>query len=68
MVVEVHPCLCASSLSVDALVCHFGQEGSRLFDFHEPWQGVFLSQPSPCYPQETKQSASSLLGHRRKLS
>jgi len=33
--VEVHPCLCTSSMSADSVVCHFGKEGSRLFHFSE---------------------------------
>jgi len=61
VVVEVHQFLCASSESVDSLLCHFGKEGSRPFDFPEPLLGVFLSQPSPCYAQETQHPASSLL-------
>jgi diaminopimelate epimerase len=32
---EVHPCLCASSMSVDILQCQFGKEGSCLCDFRE---------------------------------
>jgi hypothetical protein len=41
VVVAMHPCLCASSVSVDSLWCHFGKEGSYPCDFHEPLLGVF---------------------------
>jgi len=44
---EVHPCLCASSVSVDSLQWHFGKNGSRRYDFHKPSPGVVLSQHSP---------------------
>ena len=33
VVVEVHPCVCSSSEPADPLQCHFGNEGSRPFDF-----------------------------------
>jgi hypothetical protein len=46
VVVEVHMCLCACSVSGDSLRCHFGKEGTHLFDFHVPLPGVFLSQRS----------------------
>jgi hypothetical protein len=68
VLVEVHPCLCASSMSLDFLWCHFGKEGSRPFDFREPLPGVFRSQPSPCYARETQHPASSLLVLRREVS
>ena len=58
---EVHLCLCITSVTADYLLCHFGKEGSRLFDFHESLPGVFLSPPSPCYAQETQLLASPLL-------
>jgi hypothetical protein len=51
--VEVRRFHCASSVSADSLLCHFGMEGSSLFDFHKPLPGVFLSRPSPCGDQET---------------
>jgi len=60
IVVEVHACLCASSMSVDSLLCQFGKERSRLFNFHKPLLGVFLLQPSPCFTQEAQHPASSL--------
>jgi len=65
---EVHPCLCASSKSVDSLLWHLGKEDSRPIDFHEPLPGVFLSQPSLCYARESQQPASSLFGLRREVS
>jgi len=46
----------------------FGMEGSRTFGFDEALPGVFVSQPSPCYVQETQHPASSLLGPRRVVS
>jgi hypothetical protein len=66
--VEVHPCLCASSVSLDFLRCHLGKEGSRPFDFREPLPGFFRSQPSPCNVRETQHPTSSLLGLRREVS
>jgi len=60
VVVQVHPCLCASSESLDSLLCQFGKEDSHLFDFPEPLPGVFLSQPSPSYARETQYHATSL--------
>jgi hypothetical protein len=41
IMVEVHPCLCSSSMSVDCSRCHFGKEGSHPFDFREPLPGAF---------------------------
>jgi len=52
----VHLFLCASSVSADSLLCHFGQEGSSLSDLHEALPGVFPSQPSPFYGQETERN------------
>jgi len=62
------PVPCVSSMSVDSLRCQFGKEGSRTFGFDEALLGVFLSQPSPCYAQDTQHPASSLLGPRRVVS
>jgi len=62
VVVEVHPCLCVSSVTADSLLCHFGKEGSCPFDIYESLLGAFLSPPSPFYIQDTKFLASSLLG------
>jgi hypothetical protein len=62
LVVEAHLCLCASSVSVDFLVCHFAKEDSRLFDFRKPLPGVFQSQFSPCFARETQHPISSLHG------
>jgi hypothetical protein len=66
--VAVHLFLCLSSVSADSLQCHFGKEGSRTFGNDEALPGVFVSQPSPCYAQETQHPASSLLGPRRVVS
>jgi hypothetical protein len=68
VLVEVHPCHCASSVSLDFLRCHFGKEGRRPFDFREQLPGVFRSQPLPCYARKTQHPASSLLGLRREVS
>jgi hypothetical protein len=40
-VVEVHPCLCTSSVSENFLLCSLGMEGSRPFYLHEQLPGVF---------------------------
>jgi len=53
LLVELQPFLCAFSVFLDFLLCHFGKEGSRPFDFREPLPGVFRLQPSPCYARET---------------
>jgi hypothetical protein len=59
--VEVQRFVYASSVSADSLLCHFGMEGSCLFDCYELLPGVVLSQPSPFDDQETQLLASSLL-------
>jgi hypothetical protein len=61
IVVEVHLCLWVSNVSVDDLHCHFGKECSCPFDFRKPLPGVFPSQPTLYYAQETQYPASSLL-------
>jgi len=53
---------------MESLLCHFGKEDSRPFDFCEPMPGVFLLQPSPCYARETQHPASSILELRRVVS
>jgi hypothetical protein len=68
VLVEVRWFLCASSVSTDSLLCHFGMEGSRLFDFYKPLPGVFLSQPSSFDDQETQLLVSSLFGLRCEVS
>ena len=65
---EVHLFLCVSSVSADSLRCHFGKEGSRAFGYDEALPGVFVSQPSPFYAQETQHPTCSLLGPRRLVS
>ena len=42
VVEEVHLCHCASSESVDSLLCQFGKEESHPFDFPEQMPGVCL--------------------------
>jgi hypothetical protein len=59
VLVEVHRILCTSSMSADSLLCNFGMEGGRLFDFDGPLPGVFLSQPLLICTQETQLLASS---------
>jgi hypothetical protein len=51
-VVEVHPCLCASSVSEDFLLCNLGMEGSHPFDFHEQLPGVFERSPHFITPRK----------------
>jgi len=68
VVVELHPCHYDSSVTVASFQYHFGNEGSRLFDFHESLPGFSLWPPSLCYAQETPVHASSLLGLRREVS
>jgi hypothetical protein len=65
--VEVHPCLCTSSLSLDYLRCDWGKEGSCPLDLQEPLPGIFRSPPSPCYAWETQCRSSFLLLLRSKF-
>jgi len=58
--VEVHPCLCVSSVSGDSVLCDFGKEGSRPSDFPEAWPGVVPTQPLYFYGKPTQLPASSL--------
>jgi hypothetical protein len=64
----MHLFLCVSSVSADSLRGHFGKEGSRTFGYDEALPGVFVSQSSPFYAQETQHPVSSLLGPRRVVS
>jgi len=66
-VVEVHLCLCVSSVTADSLLCHFGKQGNHSFDFHYSMPNVFILPPSPLYAQETQLRASSLLGLRHEV-
>jgi len=66
--VKVHLFLCICSMSADSLWCHFGKEGSRTCGFDEAYPGVFLSQPSPFFAQETQHPTFSLLGPGREDS
>jgi hypothetical protein len=65
---EVHPLRGPASVSVDFKWCHYGKEGSRPCDFHEPLLGVFRSEPSPWDARETQQPASSLPGLQFEVS
>jgi hypothetical protein len=44
---EVHLCLCTSSMTAESVLLYFGKEGGHTFDFHKSLPGVFLSPPSP---------------------
>jgi hypothetical protein len=66
--VEVHLLLWVCSMSVDSLRSHFRKEGSRKCGFVEALRGLFVSQLSPCYGQETQYHASSLLRPRPVVS
>jgi len=68
VMVEVHPCLCVSSVTTDYLLCHFDKEGRCPFDFHESLLGVFLSPLSPFDAQGTQLLASSLPRLQREVS
>jgi hypothetical protein len=68
VLMKVRLFLCASSVFADTLICHFGMEGSRLFDLYKPFPGISLSQPSPVDDQVTQLLAFSLLGLWRKVS
>ena len=65
---EVRLFLCTSSGSPDSMLYHFGMETRWPYDFCNPLQGVYPSQPSPSDAQETPLLASSLLGLARKVS
>jgi hypothetical protein len=65
--VEAHPFLHSSSVSVDSVLCHFGNESSCPSDFHKPLPGVFLSQSSNFYTQETQHLSSSLFRLRHSI-
>jgi len=62
VLVEVPWFLCASSVSADSLLCHFGMEDSRQYDFYKPWPGVFRTQASPFDTRRTQCLSSSRLG------
>jgi len=65
VLVEVHLCLWASSMSVDSLLCHFNKEGYHPVHCDKPLPGVFLSQQLPVSAQATQHPASSFLGLQR---
>jgi len=67
VLVEVRWLRWASSVSAVSLLCHVCMEGSRPYDFYKPLQGVFPSQPTPFYLQETQLLASSLLRLRHEV-
>jgi hypothetical protein len=68
VLVEVRQFFCASSVSVDSLLYHIRMERSQPYELNKPLPGVFPSQPSPSYAQETKLLASSLLRLRWDVS
>jgi len=68
VVVEIHLCLCISSVAADSVLGHFDNEGSSLCDIHESLPGVFLSPSSHFYDQETQLLACSLLEQWYKIS
>jgi len=66
--VEVQAFVCASSMSADVLLCHFGKEGNRQCGFRKAYPGDFPSQSSTFYAQDTQCPTSSLLRHRGEVS
>jgi hypothetical protein len=58
---EEHPYFFASSLCGYSTLWHFATEDTRLCGSDESSLGVFPSQPSPFYAQETQLPSSSLL-------
>jgi len=68
ILVEVRQFLSASSMSANSVLYDSGIEGSRQYDLYKPLRGVFLSQPSPFYAQQTQLLTSSLLGLRPEVS
>jgi hypothetical protein len=53
VVLEVHLYLFASSLSWNSWLFDVVKEGSHPFDCQESFLSVFLSQPFPCYAEQT---------------
>jgi hypothetical protein len=68
VLVEVRWFLFATSVPADSLLYYYGMEGSHPFDLYKPFPGVFLSQPSLFYAQETQLLISSVLGLWREVS
>jgi len=64
VVQTVNLSLCASCVTVDSVMCHFGNDGSCLFDFHKLLPGDFQSPQSPFCVPEIQLVTSSLLGVR----
>jgi hypothetical protein len=62
VLVDVQRSFCASTVSANALQHHFGMKGSRPYVVCKPLWGVFPSQSSPHYAQETQHLTSYLLG------
>ncbi|MDX6610790.1 MAG: hypothetical protein QOF85_2790 [Solirubrobacterales bacterium] len=58
---EVYPCLCASTVSADALRRHFGKDSIRWCGSNDAWPGVIVSQASHFHSQETQVFTYSLL-------
>jgi hypothetical protein len=61
----VHLFRCVSSMSADSLLCNIGKVGSWTFGYDEALPGVFVSQRSHFYAQETQYPTSSRLIPRR---
>jgi len=58
---EVHLVSYISSVSTDTLGCHFSKDSSQWCGFDEVFPGVFVSQRSRLYAQETQPPASSVV-------
>jgi hypothetical protein len=65
---EVHLFLDVTIVSGDFLLCQFVQQGTWAFGFDAACPGVFLSQPSPCYAQETENHTAAHGGTWLKVS
>jgi hypothetical protein len=61
------PYLCASSVSGDSSLSHFGEEDSGVRGSDESLPGVFTSQSSPFYAPDTEHTSSSLLWLQHKV-
>jgi len=66
--VEIHPFLCAFSMSADSLLCNVGKECSHPCGFHEALPGVIISQLSPSIAEETQLTTTSLFALRLEVS
>jgi len=66
--VEVHLCICTTSMSWNSVLCHVGKERSHPFDFPQASPGVFPLQLSNFHPQETQLPTSPLHGLRPEVA